>query len=75
MYISNHPGLFLLFFPCFFLHPPPFFGGGGVGGHLVTEKIEIIIDSEFELWEYLLALNTWNCRIKVVIPNNNNIEI
>ena len=46
-----------------------------MGGHLVTEKIEIIIDSEFELWEYLLALNTWNCRIKVVIPNNNNIEI
>lgn len=72
MYISNHLGLFLLFFSCF-SSPPPFWG---VLGHLVTEKkIEIIIDSEFELGENLLALNTWSGRIKVVIPNNNNIEI
>ena len=44
-------------------------------GHLLTEKkIGIIIDSEVELWENFLALNTWNGRINVVIPNN-NIEI
>ena len=55
-----------------FPFPCPFWG---VVGHLVTEKkIGIIIDSEVELWENFLALNTWNGRIKVVIPNN-NIEI